>query len=175
MSLALFENFLVSAESILKVRNQFPAGVNAAELESVITGHSIVLLHSYMEQCMKEAVAQMAARCADLRVRNYVLKLSEASTGRVGVPSLKETLGKFDASCKKVFGKKLAADLDEHGRGWGSIVTQRIQIGHHGKPATCSFEDVKGFYADVKKVLSLFCDSLGLTPQEKANVSPLIT
>ena len=172
MSLAVFESFLTFAEEAMRSKAGLPSAIDAAEFENALVSHSVVLLHSHMEQCLREAVKVRCARCVDPEVRAFVLKVVDKDTGRIGIASLKETLGRFSDAYKVAFRTELdASGLEDS---WESIQNHRVTVAHHGLPATCSLADVRLYYEDIRKILGFFCNGLGLNATEVATISGLI-
>src|SRR5947208_1082128 len=103
MSLAVFENFLKFAERAIAVKATLPPEIDAAEFESALVSHGVVLLHAHMEQCLRSAVETRCRRCLDPEILTLALKVAEKETGRIGIPSLKDTLGRFGDAYKAAF------------------------------------------------------------------------
>src|ERR1700676_3544916 len=95
MSLAVFENFLKFAERAVAARAKLPPEIEAAELESALVSHGVVLLHSHMEQCLLAAIEARCVRCTDPEVRTFALSVKDEKSGRIGIDALKGTLGRF--------------------------------------------------------------------------------
>ena len=176
MSLAVFENFLIFAERAVAARGKLPAEIDAAELESALVGHGVVLLHSHMEQCLRAAVEKRCRRCTDLEILSLTLTVIDKEMGKLGLDSIKGTLKRFGEPCKAAFGSALkSAGLDDGSSGpWVSVMNQRSQVAHQGLPATCSLADLRLYYDDIRRILGFFCAALSLTAVEVSAVSPLI-
>src|SRR5262245_32879744 len=151
MSLAVFENFLTFAERALSVKAHLPPEIDPAEFESALVSHGVVLLHAHMEQCLRSAVETRCRRCTDAEILTLALKVAEKETGRIGIPSLKETLGRFGEVYKASFKVSIeTSGLDDPNNGsWISVLTQRATVAHHGQPATCSLADLRLYYEDI--------------------------
>lgn len=172
MSLAIFENFLKFAEGAVAVKADLPPAIDAAEFENALVSHSVVLLHSHMEQCLREAIKVRCVRCVDPEVRAFALKVVDKETGRIGIDALKSTLGRFSDTYKLAFRTELdASGLEDS---WESIQNQRATVAHYGQPATCSLADLRLYYEDIRKILGFFCNGLGLNPAEVTGISTLI-
>jgi hypothetical protein len=176
MSLAVFESFLKFAEQVIAVKATLPSVIDPAELESALVSHGVVLLHAHMEECLRSAAETRCRRCPDPELLNLALNVAGKEMGRIGIPSLKETLGRFGDAYKATFKSHLDTfGLDDQNNGsWISIINQRAIVAHHGQPATCSLADLRLYYADIRRILRIFCHALSLNASEITAVSPLI-
>jgi len=172
MSLAVFESFLAFAERAVRSKAALPAEIDPAEFESALVNYGVVLLHSHMEQCLRKAVEARCARCVDPEVRAFALSISDEKPGKIGVDSLKQTLGRFSAAYKSTF--KADLDASQLADSWESIKNHRRTVAHAGQPAGLTLADLRIYYEDVRQVLGLFCGGLGLDNLEIAAISPLI-
>lgn len=175
MSLVVFKDYLEFAEGAVDAKADLSAAIDAPEFESALVSYGVVLLHSHMEQCLRSALDARCARCSDPEIRAFSLKVRDEKAGRIGIASLKDTLGRFCDAYKRAF----KAHIDDSGFGdpppsWDSVVNQRKTVAHGGKPATCSLADLRLFYEDVRRILGFFCDALGLDAAEVAPISSLI-
>jgi len=172
MSLAIFESFLKFAEGAMGSKADLPNAIDAAELENALVSHSVVLLHSHMEQCLRNAIEARCVRCVDPEVRAFALSVRDKETGRIGISSLKDTLGRFSEEYKIAFRTQL--DVSGLADSWESIKNQRVAVAHHGQPATCSLADLRLYYENIRRILGFFCTALGLDPAEVTGISNLI-
>src|SRR5947208_2506211 len=100
MSLAIFENFLNFAERAVAPKNDLPPAIDPAEFESALVRYGVVLLHSHMEQCIRNAYEARCVRCVDAEVRTFLLWIIDKQTGKIGIDGLKDTLGRFGGAYK---------------------------------------------------------------------------
>jgi hypothetical protein len=172
MSLNFFESYLVFAEGVSKQRSVIPDAIDVIELESALTCHGVVLLHSQMEQCVRNAVSVRCLRIADPKAQSFAQSIISEKTNKVGIESLNQTLNRFGKEYKEFFQKC----LKESGlnAAWDSVVNHRRKVAHDGIPATLSLADLRSYYDGIRRVLGFYCKALELTDQEIQSISPLV-
>lgn len=172
MTLSVFDVFLRSAEAAMALSGDFPDGLDATELESAFVSLGVVLLHSHMEQCVREAVHARCARCTDEEVRGFARSITDERSGRISISALNQTLSRFCSAYKESFINSLqAAGLNA---AWDSIVNHRKIVAHEGQPASLTLRDLRGYFDGVCQVLGLYCHALELNADEASRISPLI-
>lgn len=172
MSLVVFENYLKLAEGVVAEKADLAAAIDAIELESVLVSHGVVLLYAHMERCFQSALETKCSRCVDLEVRTFALSVKKEKTGRIGMDSVKGTLGKFGTRVSDGFKADLgASNLKDS---WDSVMNLRRQVAHYGERASLSLAELRRYYEDIRKVLGLVCKALGLNAVEVTEISSLI-
>jgi len=99
----------------LPQRRAYRPAIDANEFENALVNYGVVLLHAHMEQCIKGAIEARCVRCTDLELRTLTLSIKDKETGKIGIASLKDTLGRFSKAYKLMF----KAHLDASGVGDG--------------------------------------------------------
>lgn len=172
MSLSLFEAFLRFAEGVIRQKSTLPDVIDVDELESVMTCHGVVLLHSQMEQCVRTAVSFRCNRIADVHVRSFAHSIVDEKTNKVGIAFLNQTLNRFGTDYRESF----MTDLNSSGlnAAWDSVINHRKTIAHEGVPAALSLADLRTYYEGILRVLGFYCKALHLTDPEIQSISVLI-
>lgn len=172
MSLDVVENFLKLAEGVVAANADIPATIDAIELENALVSHGVVLLYAHMEQCFKSALEIRCNRCPDIEVRAFALSVKDEKTGRIGMDSVKGTLKRFGDTYKDTFNADLEASDLKHS--WDSVMAQRHQVAHYGKPASLTLADLRLYYENIRQVLGFLCKALSLDTVEVAAISNLV-
>lgn len=172
MSLALFEAYLTFAESVARQKSLIPDVIDVNDLESALTCHGVVLLHSQMEQCVKRAVTIRCMRLSDSKIRSFAQSIIAEKTNKVGIEFLKQTLNRFGPDYKQSFHDNL--DTSGLNTAWDSVINHRKTVAHEGIPASLSLADLRMYYEGIRKVLGFYCKALELSEDEIRSISPLV-
>lgn len=119
------------------------------ELRADFSRYLCVLVSGYLEQAIRNAIAEYATRRATPTVANYVAKVSGRLTN-LKSNTLRDCLLAFDPSWEGALEALLTGEAKD---AVDSVVSLRHGIAH-GQPADVTFERIARYYKEVVRVVA---------------------
>ena len=134
-------------------------GTSGTEIESVVVGFALTVVHAEFEMAVKSAIRERCQVSTDPLVRNFTSQAADRLVRSIKVSDLRGILGYFDDTCKTTFNHSIDSTKSESF--YTSLESNRQALAHNSTH-NATMSDVQQWFPEAQTVLVRFREALGL-------------